>query len=265
DGVPSFDDLPEFRTFDDLADRMDAVAGADARTPRPSIDFEALADRAAVRDTRTPAQRRHDALKVILRDTIASGRLGQHGGLPVTVVVSTTLKELESAAGLAVTGTGTLLPMSDLLRLAEHAHHYLVVYRQNTAEPLYMGRSKRLATKAQRLLLYNRDRGCTRPGCTRCANLTQAHHADPSWAHGGYTDAPTLALGCGPDNLLAELGWTTKIDPTTGRARWYPPPLMDTGQDTINHHFHPEELLGKSPGGHDDSEEPPEPDDDAIL
>ena len=33
--------------------------------------------------------------------------------------------------------------------------------------------------------LYNRDRGCTRPGCTRCANLTQAHHADPSWAHGG--------------------------------------------------------------------------------
>ncbi|MGU3503350.1 DUF222 domain-containing protein, partial [Mycobacterium sp. C31M] len=64
DGVPSFDDLPEFRTFDDLADRMDAVAAADAKIPRPSIDFEALADRAAVRDTRTPAQRRHDALKV---------------------------------------------------------------------------------------------------------------------------------------------------------------------------------------------------------
>ncbi|MGK2901326.1 MAG: DUF222 domain-containing protein, partial [Mycobacterium sp.] len=61
--------------------------------------------------------------------------------------------------------------MPDLIRLAEHAHHYLVVYREHTAEPLYLGRSKRLATKAQRLLLYQSDRGCTRPGCTHAAYL----------------------------------------------------------------------------------------------
>ena len=67
-----------------------------------------------------------------------SKRLGQHGGLPVTVVVSTTLAELEAAAGIAVTGTGTLMPMADLIRLAEHAHHYLVVYRHHTAEPMYL-------------------------------------------------------------------------------------------------------------------------------
>ena len=169
--------------------------------------------------------------------------LGQHNGIPVTVVVSTTLAELEAGAGIAVTGTGTLMPMPDLIRLAEQAYHYLVVYRKHTAEPLYLGRTKRLANKAQRLLLYNRDRGCTRPGCTQAACRCQAHHAEPSWNNGGLTDAPSLALGCGPDNRLAEMGWTTSIDKETGRTHWYPPPLMDTGGDTLNHHFHPDELL----------------------
>ncbi|WNG80013.1 DUF222 domain-containing protein [Mycobacterium sp. ITM-2016-00316] len=196
-----------------------------------------------LRDPRTQSQRNHDAIKAVLRDTLMSKRLGQHNGLPVTLVVSTTLGELEAGAGIAVTGSGTLMPMRDLIRLAEHAHHYLIVYRHHTAEPLYMGRSKRLATKAQRLLLYNRDRGCTRPGCTQAACRCQAHHANPSWNNGGLTDAPDLGLGCGPDNQLAELGWTNTIDPVTGRVHWHPPPLMDTGADTLNHHFHPEELF----------------------
>ncbi|WP_168144486.1 HNH endonuclease signature motif containing protein [Mycolicibacterium frederiksbergense] len=205
-----------------------------------------------LRDPRTQSQRNHDALKAVLRDTLMSKKLGQHNGLPVSVVVSTTLKELEAAAGIAVTGAGTLMPMRDLIRLAEHAHHYLIVYRHHTAEPLYMGRSKRLATKAQRLLLYHRDRGCTRPGCTQAACRCQAHHANPSWNNGGLTDAPDLGLGCAPDNLLAELGWTNTIDPVTGRVHWHPPPLMNTGGDTLNHHFHPEELLPPQADGEDD-------------
>ncbi|WP_304117428.1 HNH endonuclease signature motif containing protein [Mycolicibacterium bacteremicum] len=248
-----WEQLPLPTTWDELADRITAVETAAAAAATPAPELPPLTGPAA-RDSRSLAQRQHDALKAVLRDTIASGRLGHHNGLPVTVVVSTTLAELEAAAGIAVTGTGTLMPMPDLIRLAEHAHHYLVVYRHHTAEPLYLGRTKRLATKAQRLLLYNRDRGCTRPGCTRCANRCQAHHADPSWKNGGRTDAPTLGLGCPPDNQLAELGWTTKIDPTTGRVHWHPPPLMDTGGDTINHHFHPEELLKRHTPNEDEPE-----------
>ncbi|MBX9920493.1 MAG: HNH endonuclease [Mycolicibacterium frederiksbergense] len=216
--------------------------------PPPAWDPETF-----LRDPRTQAQRNHDAIKAVLRDTLASKRLGQFNGLPVTLVVSTTLRELEAGAGIAVTGAGTRMPMRDLIRLAEHAHHYLIVYRHHTAEPLYLGRTKRLATKAQRLLLYNRDRGCTRPGCTQAACRCQAHHANPSWKDGGLTDAPDLGLGCGPDNQLAELGWTNTIDPTTGRVHWHPPPLMDTGSDTLNHHFHPEELFPPPQPGDEDS------------
>ncbi|WP_158070616.1 HNH endonuclease signature motif containing protein [Mycobacterium sp. NS-7484] len=240
---------PEDRATDDAGTESGTGANEfdsdDRTTPDIPADPQAQRDQeqAAARDTRTQSQRNHDALKVALRELLMSERLGQHGGLPVTVVVSTTLAELEAGAGIAVTGSGIWMPMSDLIRLASHSFHYLVVYDHHTAEPLYMARTKRLATKAQRLLLYNRDRGCTRPGCTAPADQCQVHHAKADWQHGGQTDAPDLALSCGPDNRLVGLGWTTSVDPNTGRVRWHPPPLMDTGQDTVNHHFHPEELL----------------------
>lgn len=217
----------------------DAEAALDTSEEQDAQDQQAAANR----DTRTVAQRNHDALKVALRELLMSKRLGRHGGLPVTVVVSTTLAELEAGAGIAVTGAGIRMPMNDLIRLASHSFHYLTVYKHHTAEPLYLARTSRLATKAQRLLLYNRDRGCTRPGCTAPADYCEVHHAKADWQHGGHTDAPDLALGCGPDNRLVGLGWTTSIDPDTGRVHWHPPPLMNTGQDTLNHHFHPEELL----------------------
>ncbi|MEW2480428.1 DUF222 domain-containing protein [Mycobacterium sp. NPDC049093] len=221
----------------------DVEAGPETTATEASPAQQQAQQEAADRDTRTQAQRNHDALKVALRELLMSKRLGRHGGLPVTVVVSTTLAELEAGAGIAVTGAGIRMPMKDLLRLASHSFHYLTVYEHHTAEPLYMARTKRLATKAQRLLLYNRDRGCTRPGCTAPTDYCEAHHAEADWQHGGRTDAPALALTCGPDNRLVGLGWTTSVDPETGRIRWHPPPLMDTGQDTLNHHFHPEELL----------------------
>ncbi|MGV7252927.1 DUF222 domain-containing protein, partial [Mycobacterium kansasii] len=69
-------------------------------------------------DTRSAAQRSHDGLLAGLRALLASGELGQHNGLPAPIIVSTTLAELEAAAGQGLTGGGTLLPMSDVIRLA---------------------------------------------------------------------------------------------------------------------------------------------------
>jgi len=94
---------------------------------------------------------------------LASGKLGQHNGLPASIIVSTTLKDLEAAAGRGLTGGGTLLPMSDVIRLARHAHHYLAIFDNGKAIGLY--HTKRLASPGQRIVLYAKDRGCTRPGC----------------------------------------------------------------------------------------------------
>ena len=79
-------------------------------------------------DTRTAAQRTHDALLAAGRALLASGELGQHNGLPASIIVTTTLHELETGAGRGLTGGGTLLPMSDVIRLGSHAHHYLAIF-----------------------------------------------------------------------------------------------------------------------------------------
>ena len=47
----------------------------------------------------TPAQRTHDAVKAVCRAMLKSGKLGEHNGLPVTIVATTTLADLTAAAG----------------------------------------------------------------------------------------------------------------------------------------------------------------------
>ena len=105
-----------------------------------------------LRDTRSPAQRNHDGLNAALRAVLASGKLGQHNGLPASIVVSTTLKELEAAAGKGLTAGGSLLPISDVIPLARHAHHYLAIFDEAKAIGLY--HTKRLASPGQRIVLY---------------------------------------------------------------------------------------------------------------
>ena len=194
-------------------------------------------------DTRTHAQRQHDALNTLARGQLGDPKLGVHNGLPVTVIVSTTLQELSSAAGQAVTGGGTLLPMRDLIRMASRAHHYLAVFDGHQNRPLYLGRARRIASADQRLVLYAKDRGCTAPGCNVPAYWTEVHH-DDDWARGGRTDIDRLTLACKPDHKLIDKGWRT-IKLGNGDTQWIPPPHLDHGQARVNDYHHPERYLGE--------------------
>ena len=173
------------------------------------------------------------------RTLLASGALGSHNGLPVTMVISTTLQDLESGKAHAVTGGGSLLPMSEVIRQASKAHHYLAVFDKHTAQPLYLGRAKRLASKAQRIMLYAKERGCTFPGCTAPAYHSQVHHAVADWVDGGQTNITDETLACGTDNRRVKPGgWRTRKR-KDGRTEWIPPPHLDTGQARINNYHHP--------------------------
>jgi Domain of unknown function (DUF222) len=191
----------------------------------PAID-DAADDETIARDARSNAQRHHDGLNAALRALLASGKLGQHNGLPATIIVSTTLKDLESAAGKALTGGGSLLPMSDVIRLARHAHHYLAIFDEGKAIGLY--HTKRLASPGQRIVLYAKDRGCTRPGCDVPGYWTEVHHVD-EWATTHCTDINKLTLACTPDHKLLEKGWITRKR-ANGDTEWIPPPHLDHGQ-----------------------------------
>jgi len=208
---------------------------------------------AAARDGRSPGQRCHDALKLGLKTAIASGGLGVHRGHPVTVVITTTLAELDQAARAAVdasvpmpaparTGGGSLLPMRDLIRMAANAIHYLAVFDDHTERPLYLGRQKRIASADQRLICYARDRGCTRPDCLESGYRCEVHHSR-DWAHGGRTDADNLYFACGPDHGMASCGEMHTIVMESGRLGW----TDGSGPPAINHAHHPDELLRGDP------------------
>jgi hypothetical protein len=202
------------------------------------------AEEAVSRDTRTPGQRQHDALNALVRGQLGDPKLGQHNGLPVSVIVSTTLQELTTGTGRAVTGGGTLLPMRDVIRMASHAYHYLAVFDEHQSRPLYLGRSRRVASPDQRVVLYAKDRGCTHPGCDAPGYWCEVHHID-EWADGGATDIDNLTFACRPHHKLAGTSWRTKRL-ANGRTGWIPPPQFDLGERTNDYH-HPEGIVGDEP------------------
>ena len=229
---------PELRAaIEAVLAKLAAPGACNPEDETPVVD--AAPDEDAVRrDNRSEAQRNHDAFLAGMRGLLASGELGQHNGLPVSIIVTATLQDLESAAGKALTAGGTLVPMSDVIRWAGHAHHYLAIFDNSKALALY--HTKRLASPAQRIVLYARDRGCTKPGCDAPAYHSQVHHVQ-GWITTRRTDIDDLTLACGPDNRLAEKGWRTGKN-AEGDTEWIPPPHLDYGQPRVNSFHHPEKV-----------------------
>ena len=229
----------------------------DPESPRgdaedPSIDREALVA-AAARDTRTAAQRNHDALGAIFRVVLESQILGRHRGLPVTAIITMTLDQLEKAAGgVATTATGGLLPLDDALTLAENAHPVLVLF-DHDGRPLHLGRLRRVASADQRLALIAAEGGCTRAGCAAPASICAVHRVE-EWRHGGRTDIDSLTLVCDACHARVHdgpAGWATISaspgDAYAGRTEWIPPPHIDPDRKPrINHRHHSGELIDRA-------------------
>ena len=160
-------------------------------------------DETGERDLRPAGQRRVEALTEVCSrsssiDVEGSGLAdgAAASGSAVHVVIS--LADLEARTGfgevLGSTATGTLLSPEVLRRVCCAAD--LVPHVLGTAgEDLDLGRVVRLFTRAQRRLLWRRDRGCTYPGCTAPAAWARAHHV-VHWADGGCPDVDNAALLC---------------------------------------------------------------------
>ena len=131
--------------------------------------------------------------------------------------------------------------MTDVIRMATHAYHYLALFDGVTGQALWLGRSKRIATGDQRIVLHAKDRGCTRPGCDAPGYRCEVHHVDP-WATGGHTNIDKLTQACEPDHKLLDEGWSvrTRADGTT---EWIPPPQLPFNGGGINTYHHPERLI----------------------
>lgn len=213
-----------------------------ATDPIPTVDGDPD-PAAAATDTRTTGQRNLDALKAGLRALLASGKLGQHRGLPVTAIITMTLEQLESGSGFTLTGGGSTVPMEVAIRMVTHAHHYLYIYDQQCGRPLFLGRSRRLASADQRIVLHAVDGGCTMPGCDQPAYNCEAGHL-MDWSIGGTTDIDRLTLNCqeanlntGPSNDQWQ-GRRRYDEESLGQTLWYPPKSVDPSRQPKANRFH---------------------------
>ena len=183
---------PELRAaIEVMLAKLAAPGTCNPEDETPVVD-EAPDEEAVRRDHRSLAQRNHDGFLAGIRGLLASGKLGQHNGLPVSIVVTTTLKDLEAATGEALTGGGTLVPMSDVIR----GH-----LQQRQSPGALPHQTSGLASTTNHVV--QQDRGCTKPGCDAPAYRSQVHHVQ-GWTKTHRTDIDDLTLACGPDNRLAK-------------------------------------------------------------
>jgi len=164
----------------------------------PSLVFDA-----------TGTQRRADAFAEIIHRASAVD-LASTAGPKTSVNVIVDLDQVHSH-GSGCTDSGHVLPPETLARLFCGAELQAMLLHPNQVD-LNLGRTIRLANRAQRRALAARDQGCRFPGCDRPVHWTVAHHIE-YWENGGATDIHNLILLCHHHHhLMHEGGWNITRD-----------------------------------------------------
>lgn len=173
------------------------------------------------RDTRTDGQRMHDGLVHALQLGLSAD--ARTTGAPAAIVVRLNLDQLATLAGCGQTDGGIRVPVPQALAMARGNHWFLALCDQEMDLRLY--RSRRTASRYQRLALFAAYGGCTHPDCDQDARHTEAHHAGKPWSAGGLTNIDELALASGDCHaMIHDTGWTTVPDRSAPQGvRWIPP------------------------------------------
>jgi hypothetical protein len=222
-------------------DRADAAAVNAALdplcAPRANAALAGRDARAAGLDSRTPAQRRLDALAEICQLACATGDLPTNGGDRPQVVVTMNLDALRSQVGAATLDDGSPLSPTTARRLACDAAIVPAIL-DGAGQVLDVGRERRVFTGPLRRALILRDRGCAFPGCDRPARWCVGHHVE-HWADGGLTRLNNAVLLCGHHHRVIHQGeWKVRINRTDGLPEFIPPRYIDPGQRPHRNPFH---------------------------
>lgn len=221
-----------------------AVDGLAAPRPGRDVDGE------VVRDPRSPARRRADALLELVERAQAADRDGTAGGcglsgsttLVVTLDHQALVSELarrprgprgvgwgrgladtvEDAgpAGFATTVNGEVMTPAQVRQAACDAQVVPVVLGKDSV-PLDVGEAERFATGSQRMALARRDGGCSFEGCGRPPGWCHAHHIT-HWIDGGPTGLDNLVLLCSRHHTVVHRDGLTATR-TGNRWVWHPP------------------------------------------
>ncbi|WFF03995.1 HNH endonuclease signature motif containing protein [Micromonospora sp. WMMD964] len=188
-------------------------------------------------DTRTPGQRRHDALADVCRLALRSGELPENGGDLTQVVVTTSYDGLTRQVGTGALDSGLQLSAEAVRRLACDAR-ILPAVLDGSGQVLDVGRQRRLISGPLRRALVLRDRGCAFPGCDRPPRWCDGHHIR-HWADGGDTSLGNAVLLCGHHHRHLHQGdWTVRLS-GDGHPEFVPPAWLDPEQLPRRNNYHP--------------------------
>ena len=127
------------------------------------------------------AERDADALGELCTNSLDAGQLPEQGGERPHVLLVISLQQLRRNRGTVLEYGGQLSAALTRMLLCDSAITPVVL--GDNSEPLYVGRTKRCVTPAQRKALIARDGGCAKPGCGRRPHHCQSHHIN-HWAQG---------------------------------------------------------------------------------
>ncbi|MGH8948703.1 MAG: DUF222 domain-containing protein, partial [Acidimicrobiia bacterium] len=169
------------------------LAAIDALMPPQSQD-----------DTRTPRQRRHDALEDLARHYLGHGDTPTVGGEKPHINLVCDLPALQGiAGGLHQTENGHILTVHELRTLACDCSLSRIVFGPE-GEIIDVGRRTRVVPTATRRAVIARDQQCTWRHCDRNPRWCDVHHII-SWANGGETEPGNLSLLCRHHHTLTHL------------------------------------------------------------
>lgn len=156
-------------------------------------------------DTRTPRQRRHDALEEMADCHITHENETQVGGERPHIQLLTDLDGLRGIAGGTheTVDPGQILDVETIRLIACDSSISRLVLGPDS-EVLDVGRKTRVWTTAQRRAIVGRDRTCTWRGCERPAKWADIHHTD-HWASGGSTTVDKGVLLCRFHHVLTHI------------------------------------------------------------
>lgn len=245
-----------FKVFDSsggmvvLHAELDQVSGERVKIAVDAMSTKMLGDDIAYDPIRTFEQRNADALVALITqqpaetaNAVAEGTSGcgtpneMAAGGPdcgikpqkTVLVVSADYDAIKGQLKNAGLIDGTPIELDELRRLACEAQIVPMIFAAD-GQPLYMGRAQRAVTKAQKLALYRRDRGCV--GCGIRPQACDAHHIQP-WDNNGPTDIDNLVLLCPRCHTkVHKHGHSVERDAETGRYRLLPPPPSRPGSTT---------------------------------
>ena len=128
--------------------------------------------------------------------------------------------------------------------MATPAYHYLSIFDGVTGRALWLGRTKRIASPDQRIVLHANDRGLFAPRLRHARlPLREVHHVD-DWAQATHRTSTTPPSPAHHTTNSAQ-GWrTTKL--TNGHNPGTPPPQLPLPSTTNDYH-HPERFFEEKP------------------